>query len=261
MLTTWWSTFTVSLNICMSRACSNMEISCNLLGAPSQCMPGKNESFLVVTDPGIHPWPSCHFLSFLSHTSTQPQHSLNNKNNTLPLDMHLIVLFWRHYNPSASLSTNHRLPHHPPPFAILEISFAVLEKRPPPPNLKIPLLWDPFAILEKRHPPLKILFFFFLRHSQFMKSRPNHSDKPCKEFRSLCLISVLALICSSFSVVEHSPPSLKTLCMINYVIPFKQTIVVSLGFFSFWLKHFLDWVRFSFFQFHPTFLFLHRLVT
>ena len=63
----------------------------------------------------------------LNTTTTQ----FEQQNNTLPLDMHLIVLFWLLYNHSASLSTNHRLPHHPQPFAILEMSFAVLEKRPP----------------------------------------------------------------------------------------------------------------------------------
>ena len=47
---------------------------------------------------------SAFFFAFW-HTSTQSQHSLNNKNNTLPLDMHLIVLFWLLYNHSASSST------------------------------------------------------------------------------------------------------------------------------------------------------------
>ena len=146
------------------------------------CMGHCNEALCQPDNCVWHGWgwfQPPHVPRVWTHTSTQPQHSLNNKNNTLSPYMHLIVLFWRLCNPFASFSTNHRLPHHPPPFAIIEMSFAVLEKRPPPPNLKIPLLWDPFAILEKRHPPLKILFYHFLRHSRFMKSRPNHSDKPC----------------------------------------------------------------------------------
>ena len=118
------------------------------------CMGHCNEALCQPDNCVWHGWgwfQPPHVPRVWTHTSTQPQHSLNNKNITLSLDMHLIVLFWLLYNPSASLSTNHRHPHHPPPF----------------------------VILEKNTPTTQDLVFSLLRHLQFMKNRPNHSDKPC----------------------------------------------------------------------------------
>ena len=130
MLTTWWSTFTGSLNILwavLAETWRLVAISWELL--PSACqarMRALLSSLILACALGL----SAFFFPFW-HTSTQPQHSLNNKNITLPLDMHLMVLFWLLYNHSASFSINHRLPHHPQPFAILEKKFAVLEKKTP----------------------------------------------------------------------------------------------------------------------------------
>ena len=110
---------------------------------------------------------SFHFGTHLSTITTQ----FEQQNNTLPLDMHLIVLFWLLYNHSASLSTNHRLPHHPQPFAILEMSFAVLEKRPPhTPTPKSHFL-RPIRDFRKKTPTTQdLVFLLFTAFAIYEKS-------------------------------------------------------------------------------------------